>query len=160
MNPSGSALGSVILSDLPSEGTWTLNMNPGEINSEGTGTTFTVPDLASGTYIFMVTNESGCSSQEVTATLTTITGLQKNELENAMVYPNPAHNFVTILFEDQKEKKVDIQITNVQGEIFFESRRKTTDSSIELNIEDLPYGLYFIRVNASGVTRIFKITKN
>lgn len=50
--------GSVILNNLPSSGTWTIN--PGAISGSGTSTT--VSGLASGNYTFTVTNSSGCVS--------------------------------------------------------------------------------------------------
>jgi hypothetical protein len=91
---------------------------------------------------------------------TELVGIKINELDNAIVYPNPVHEFVTILFEDQKQKNIDIQITNLEGVVFFVTRKMITDSKIELNIKDLPSGLYFIRLNESGVLKTFKIAKN
>jgi uncharacterized repeat protein (TIGR01451 family) len=54
--------GSVTLSGLPATGTWTLTRNPGAVTSTGTGTTTTVSALASGSYIFTVTDANGCVS--------------------------------------------------------------------------------------------------
>ena len=51
------ATGSVVLSGLPS-GAWTIN--PGGIG--GTGTSTTITGLTAGTYNYMVTDASGCSS--------------------------------------------------------------------------------------------------
>jgi gliding motility-associated-like protein len=53
--------GSVQLSGLPS-GSWTLTMNPGAVNTAGSGTTTTVSGLTAGTYTFTVTNDLGCTS--------------------------------------------------------------------------------------------------
>jgi gliding motility-associated-like protein len=52
----------VVLSGLPSAGTWTLTRNPGSITTTGTGTSTTISGLASGTYTFTVTNAAGCTS--------------------------------------------------------------------------------------------------
>ena len=54
--------GSVNLSNLPSTGTWTINISPsGSIT--GTGTSTTISNLASsGTFNFSVTNSDGCTS--------------------------------------------------------------------------------------------------
>ncbi|AYQ33261.1 choice-of-anchor Q domain-containing protein [Runella sp. SP2] len=54
--------GSVVLSGLPSSGTWTLTRNPGSATSTGTGATTTVSGLVSGIYTFTVTNDAGCVS--------------------------------------------------------------------------------------------------
>ena len=56
------ATGSVTLSGLPAEGTWTLTRSPGNVNMTGTGTTVVVPGLLVGTYTFSVTNSVGCQS--------------------------------------------------------------------------------------------------
>jgi hypothetical protein len=50
--------GSVVLSDLPAIGTWTVN--PGSIT--GTGTSTVIGALAAGTYSYTVTNANGCIS--------------------------------------------------------------------------------------------------
>ena len=54
--------GSVVLSGLPSSGTWTLIRYPDGFTSQGTGTTRTVSGLEPGTYTFAVTNSVGCTS--------------------------------------------------------------------------------------------------
>ena len=52
------ATGSVVLSGLPSTGTWTIN--PGAIT--GTGTSITISGISAGTYNYRVTNSAGCVS--------------------------------------------------------------------------------------------------
>ncbi len=54
--------GSVVLSSLPSTGTWTLTRSPGGVTTTGTGTSTTISGLASGTYTFTVTNSVLCIS--------------------------------------------------------------------------------------------------
>ena len=56
------ATGSVVLSGLPSSGTWTLIRYPDGFTSQGTGTTRTVSGLEPGTYSFAVTNSFTCTS--------------------------------------------------------------------------------------------------
>jgi gliding motility-associated-like protein len=53
--------GSIQLNGLPS-GAWVLNMNPGSVSTNGSGTSTTVSGLSSGTYNFTVTNDLGCTS--------------------------------------------------------------------------------------------------
>jgi len=54
--------GSIVLNGLPSAGTWTLTRYPGNVSTNGTGTTTTVTGLAAGTYTFTVMSEEGCTS--------------------------------------------------------------------------------------------------
>lgn len=54
--------GIVNISGLPGEGTWVLTRSPGDIRTEGSGTTTTVSEIPAGTYTFRVTNAAGCTS--------------------------------------------------------------------------------------------------
>ncbi len=56
------ATGSVVLSGLPSGGTWTLTKLPAGTNTTGTGTTTTITGLAAGTYTYTVTDSALCTS--------------------------------------------------------------------------------------------------
>ncbi|MEI8201966.1 MAG: M14 family zinc carboxypeptidase [Bacteroidota bacterium] len=56
------ATGSVILIGLPATGTWTLTRNPGGILTTGNGISTTISGLSAGTYSFVVTNASTCTS--------------------------------------------------------------------------------------------------
>lgn len=58
----GTSTGSVVLSGLPSSGTWTLIRDPGGVTRTGSGTSFTVTGLAPGTYNFTVTSAAKCTS--------------------------------------------------------------------------------------------------
>ena len=59
------AKGTVVLSGLPSSGTWTIN--PGSIT--GSGTSKTITGLAPGTYSFTITNSYLCSSDPLTVVI-------------------------------------------------------------------------------------------
>ena len=56
------ATGSVVINNLPATGAWTLTRTPGNVTTTGTGTSTTINGLAPGTYTYMVTNASGCTS--------------------------------------------------------------------------------------------------
>jgi gliding motility-associated-like protein len=63
----GIASGSVVLNGLPSAGTWTLTRTPGNVTTTGTGTSSTITGLLPGTYNYIVTNSSGCTSPATAA---------------------------------------------------------------------------------------------
>jgi len=54
--------GSVVLSGLPSSGSWTLTRSPGGTTTTGTGSSITITGLSSGTYTYTVTNEDEYTS--------------------------------------------------------------------------------------------------
>jgi len=57
------ATGSVIMTGLPSTGTWTLTRNPGNVTTSGTGASTIVSGIPAGSYTFTVTNSFGCISE-------------------------------------------------------------------------------------------------
>ncbi len=69
----GATTGNILLSNLPSTGSWTLTRNPGNVTTTGSGTTATVTGLAANTYTFTVTNANGCTSPVTTVILATQT---------------------------------------------------------------------------------------
>ena len=54
--------GSVEINGLPATGTWVLTRNPGAVSTTGTGPGTTISGLLAGTYNFIVTSTTGCSS--------------------------------------------------------------------------------------------------
>jgi gliding motility-associated-like protein len=54
--------GSVLLTGLPSSGTWTLIRYPGTVTTTGTGISSTLTGLTPGTYNYTVTSADGCLS--------------------------------------------------------------------------------------------------
>jgi hypothetical protein len=56
------ATGSVVLSGLPSSGTWVITGSPGGITTTGTGTSANISELPTGTYTFTVMNTFTCIS--------------------------------------------------------------------------------------------------
>ncbi len=54
--------GSVALTALPSTGIWTIIRSPGDVLSTGSGISFTITGLETGTYTFRVRTNSGCLS--------------------------------------------------------------------------------------------------
>ncbi len=57
-----SATGTINLTGLPAEGTWTMTRYPGTVTTTGSGPTSSISDIPAGTYNFAVTNASGCVS--------------------------------------------------------------------------------------------------
>jgi gliding motility-associated-like protein len=56
--------GSVVLSGLPSTGSWIITRLPGSLTITGSGTIRTITNLEEGVFTFKVTNSSGCASAE------------------------------------------------------------------------------------------------
>jgi len=99
-----------------------------------------------GEYIVSVPNQQGCYSNSEPFILN-ILGV--SELDSDFtISPNPASNFIQVQFANSF-KSGSIEIINAQGELL---NRMTVNGSesLELPIENLPAGVYFIRLNMDG----------
>lgn len=80
----------------------------------------------------------------------------ESSVTNLNVYPNPAIEIITIELDDNKFSNVLIEITNSNGQVLL--ARKMTNNKIEINVNDLPNGVYFISTsNKSHSTKFIKI---
>jgi len=64
--------GSVVLTGLPSSGSWIITRSPGNVTTAGSGSNITISDLNGGVFSFTVTNFAGCiSPKSVDVTIST-----------------------------------------------------------------------------------------
>ena len=80
-----------------------------------------------------------------------------NQEANITLYPNPAHNEVNLIYSSTADIK-NIAVYNIIGKIIA-VYKATENNSANLNLENLPSGIYFARlINSQGnvvVTRKF-----
>ena len=72
------------------------------------------------------------------------------------VYPNPANDKVNVSFSAD-EKVNEIVVCDVQGRELLKQKIQLQNSSIEIDIKDLPSGLYFLQLrNEKGMVATTK----
>ena len=87
-----------------------------------------------------------------------ITKISENGINNAILFPNPTNETITILFENL-EPTISVEISNLYGQVI-QKINKTNVQLLEINIKEQT-GIYFIKtINKEGVQQIFKIIKN
>jgi hypothetical protein len=75
-------------------------------------------------------------------------------------YPNPAHQQVTVRYALPEQQAVTIRLYDVLGRQVRTLVRETQDGRHErrLDVDGLPSGVYFLRLQAEGETRTQKLT--
>jgi gliding motility-associated-like protein len=86
----GVPTGSVVLSGLPSSGTWTLTRSPGEVTTIGTGASKTITGLPAGVFTFTVTSSAGCTSTASTEVIISTPGVPVLIITNPAAVCSPA----------------------------------------------------------------------
>ena len=65
-----------------------------------------------------------------------------------LIYPNPSHTTITIELPIEPSNNVSLTILNTQGQQLI--IQPITEQKTELNISQLPAGIYFVRVNTAN----------
>jgi hypothetical protein len=73
-----------------------------------------------------------------------------------LVYPNPAHNNLTIENKLETSKETDIHIFNILGKQVYESKF-LYKNPIEFNISNLAKGIYMINIQTDKGARTQKL---
>lgn len=69
-------------------------------------------------------------------------GTSVNNLENSpiLIYPNPAHEYLTVDLKDNFNSSLNLKIVNILGEIVYETTLNT--SKVSINLRNIVSGIY------------------
>ena len=153
---------------------WDLNNLPPNVFPPGTGQyklrfngikiTWSVNSFngAQGHSTSSTQDASSTSNGKCPGTLTTQRASDVQEstsLVKAGVYPNPAHNRATLFVGTDDVSLKDIRIIDLDGRVFPVNLRNSSTQTVELDLTSLHSGMYFIKVDIKGQTKLFKIEK-
>ena len=122
------------------------------VENSGTSTTFVVSDLgkiyfsAERMYVDAgdgTVNDFAVSDiQKLTFNSSPVGVDQQENHSSALIYPNPATNFIRIATEDQQT--LHVRLYALTGQLLSDSYCQPNE---EVNISHLPSGIYFVKVN-------------
>lgn len=129
---------------------WFLN---GNIINGATDTIWIAQTV--GDYFAVVTDSVGCSNFSDTVTVTTV-GLNEINQNSWNIYPNPIQETLNINHH-LNEQILAVSIISISGKKVY--YHQTNSTSISINTQYLPSGIYFLEVITSNEQQIFKILK-
>jgi len=109
-----------------------------------------------GSYTVVVTDPNGCSSESLPVVFTAVE--EANASRGVVVYPNPAGDKVQVRYERPVEGA--LSLLTLEGKVVAGATVEAGDRMTELNLEDLPAGMYVIRIvgqEGSWVTRFARL---
>ena len=97
--------------------------------------------------------------------LTTITSLNDNysTLLNLSVFPSPANENISVMFDLVEDKKVEVSLVDVLGKIVKTISKQNLGNgnhAITISVDDLSKGIYFVKVNVNNKITTQKIIIN
>jgi hypothetical protein len=91
------------------------------------------------------------------------TGIAENSLENSLfIYPNPTHSQLSIELNTPRSSGSSlIEIKNILGQTVYSSRENLSAGrqKMEIDVSELPAGLYFIHLNSGNRTNTAKFIR-
>jgi len=117
----------------------------------------TIGDLGIGEYVFRLTATDSDGNSAFDEVLYTITGCNRcttlvNKVYNSTfkVYPIPAKDYITIEFTGKSYKSSNLYITNLEGKTIVNFHIETGVEKINVPINKLSKGFYYIRCENSN----------
>lgn len=141
------------------------NVDLGGTWNDGTndvGSVVTYDGEAAGTYDYYYIVDNGvcaADSTTVTVTLQDCLGLDANEAAALEVYPNPAHDVVTIA-NLNVEGNANITLFDVQGKIVYTSVITNVNGNYELDLSGFENGVYIIEIRSEISTQNVRVVKH
>lgn len=79
-----------------------------------------------------------------------VTGIEGDEAYQISAFPNPASSLITLAFANEEPSR-SIELLDVSGRILYQDKATATEK--QLNVSNLNFGVYFIKVNEGGALR-------
>ncbi len=83
-------------------------------------------------------------------------------IENAVtvkVYPNPASEFVRIEFEQAVDSEIKMSVLDLRGKVLENDMIGPGTSYFEINLQNLPSGIYFLRLQKGKFVNVYRVVK-
>ena len=103
------------------------------------------------------------SSNAISVTLNTITGIEKIDFENtAKIFPNPTTGTINIYVDNEDRGELKLKIFNQVGEEVYQfmDNKNQNIFSINLDLNLISSGLYFIEIQNNEFKTVRKFIKN
>jgi hypothetical protein len=133
------------------------------INRNNTARLFTITTDSNGEVWVCIGTDSGFEGRttlyynKITLTFTNILGLDNFILTKEMIiYPNPASDIISVKINPRLLGQ-NYKITDAVGRLVL--RDKLESEIISININELPFGIYFITIGENKM-QSFKVMKN
>jgi hypothetical protein len=91
------------------------------------------------------------------------TGTKETQaLRNVKLYPNPVKDELTVEFNAPTASNYLLQIFSLEGKLLQSTRESANSGSNvnQLNISNLPVGMYLLRIQTDGQTKSIKFIKS
>ena len=80
-------------------------------------------------------------------------------LVNIKVYPNPASDVVNIQFEAAVDEQIILTVLDSSGKLVKRDLIEVALTEKQVNMQDLPAGIYYLRLTKGKLVNVYKVVK-
>jgi hypothetical protein len=90
-----------------------------------------------------------------------ITAIEENleELVKVTIFPNPASEQINIQFEASTDKEILLYLLDAQGKLVKTDKIEAATVEKSINLQDIPAGVYFLRLVKGKLINVYKVVK-
>jgi hypothetical protein len=127
-------------------------------------TVYFVKDNGGNVWKMIFTGFSGSSAGRYifTKEMISATGISENNTPQLLgVYPNPASDYVTVVFDAKESSDAVIELMDLSGKLM-QTYSSAGGGMIvrSINVSDVPSGMYLVRVATANGTSVMKLSIN
>jgi hypothetical protein len=114
-------------------------------------------------YVRVENNSTGCFTSGTTFNLVVTEPSLSTESENELrfsLFPNPVDQEVVIEIPNTSEDVYHIQLLDIQGKIIQQEVQQPVENKLRINISQVSNGIYLVKVQSKGKSRIKKLIVN
>lgn len=78
-------------------------------------------------------------------------------LDNISIYPTPSSGLVTVNFSQRAFAELQISVLNILGKEIKKFNLRDVSSKFQMNLSELPDGMYFVKIKSEGEENIQRI---
>jgi hypothetical protein len=90
-----------------------------------------------------------------------ITAIEENlaDVVKVTIYPNPASDVINIKLESPLDGEVKIYLIDSQGKMLKTDFMEETMLEKEINLQDIPAGIYYLKMIKGKLSNVYKVVK-
>jgi len=90
--------------------------------------------------------------------ITTVSELLEVQVD-VKIYPNPASDIVNIQFESPVDGEIILTIIDSYGKLVRRDLIESTTIEKQINLQDIPAGIYYLRLTRGKLVNVYKVVK-
>jgi hypothetical protein len=90
-----------------------------------------------------------------------ITTVEENILNpvHVVIFPNPASELVNIEFDVPTDGEITVFLLDSQGKLVKTDKIGLAETNKQMNLQDLPSGIYYLRLTKGKLVNVYKVVK-